>query len=926
MYVGFASRNNPLTAAFVLLSMALAFSPASAQSPELATNIRMQKVVQTAVQKLGGQIMILGSWVSGLKYGDPLLGGKSDCDMRLVCSKATSPEIALQEWKNARNTVEQLVRKEFGSKADDVLKVCNLYPPKQLMNGVEGAADALERFKELRQVPALSVTGNITKVTEEVAEGLYGRGASTWTQAYENTAGKLIYSVPVKTSDGKIINQVFRGAADITHLEEGVGLFTAGGMGNTSKQWITHAEDAIKTGAGDKVVKYLERLERDMAKARDLAGLGPTGKWRDEIRALVKQIKADPKAIGLVEGQVKTVLSRAEFAASVLSKMDNRSEGTKLVLSNLIKAADDGRQFASTIKEMAQKVPLDRVLTLLVSAITTYEVARGAGEEDTTRIVLGLADFTATLPAALLARFTNQLLESTKEGGYDMVAGSQQAFDLLDGIYTAAGRQTAEGSQYSIDQLVLKYREGDEEKLKGFVFGLCTKASDRQAGTATGAADTKVADAMHAKVYPVILRAWRNKRMLMMHEVNTLRNDYLNKGIQLVYAPVAAKVDAGTGKVDITFTINTMNGKPADELTKAREILTKLYGSGNYFVKVEDKWSPGGKVGANENQRICTFTNGGTFPVTVKRSLSIGGSGIPSSSYLATTVELRAGVDVEIGGFAVTLAPPTISGMGASLTASVSGLPLAVKKLGYRWNFNDLDSIPDKECPYPVQVWGDGLSPNFEMKSFHTYKKSRNYKVYLDLYDLTKGPFVDFMSRPIAKATVPVNLLQGPTEGNFDIRILLECVEPKKANMPPDWRVPSITTEVQSSGGFNFNKTWRDGGDSFDDFQYSIQGEGSFDPASGILSISMSWRRSRAYVGQTTSKKYNVTQSDTGIVKTTGTYKVSDYGDLNYKQTSSTGSFDSTITFAEPSEEPKVYQCSGGVSPDLIVFKFSRPK
>ncbi len=913
----------------VFLLTIFLMAPAEAQKAEVATNVRMQKIVQTAVQKLGCQVMILGSWVSGSKYGDPLLGGKSDHDMRLVLSKATNPAVALEEWKNAKNAVEQLVRKEFGDKADDVLKTCNLYPPKQLMDGVEDSADALDRFKKLGHVPGLSNTGKVTKVTEEMAEGLYGKGSQTWTQAYENSSGKLIYTSPVKTKEGKIVNKVFTGAADITHLEEGIGRYTTGGMGNTSKQWISHAEDAIKSGSGDKVVKYLERLERDMAKARELAGMEISGKWREEMHSLIKQLKADPKSISLMDDEVRKMLGRAEFTSSILSKMDNKSIGQKLVLSNLIKAADDGHEFASTIKEVAQSVPLDKVLDLVAAAVATYEVSSGAGEEDPTKVLLGLADFGASLPVSLVTRLTNEILESTKDKGYDLVANSQEAFDLLDGFYTATGRENAEGTQYSINQLVEKYREGDEEKLKSFVYGLCTKASDRQAGTATGATDTKVADSMHAKCYPIILRAWRSKRMLLMHKVDALRNSYIGKGIQLSYSPVPAKVEESTGNAEITVQINTLTGKLENELSNIRDILTTLYGTGNYFVKVEDKWSPKGREGANDNQRKHTFKNGGVYPITVKRTISIGGNGIPAGSYLNKELEMFAGVDIEVGGFGVAILPPTLSGLTASFTANVFSLPSAVKKLGYRWSFGDLNSVQDQESPYPVEVFRDGLAGNIVMTRTHTYKSNKVYSVNLALYDLTKGPYVEWVTRPIATARVPVDLNLKLNEGKCEIRILMSCRDPKDTEMPPDWRAPGIVTDVECSlggyGTFDFSKSWRDGGDSFDDFKYAIQGSGVINIATGIMNFNLNWSRSRAYIGNTTEHKYDVTQNDDGVMEITGTLKVLNSGNLNFTQTNSSGMYDSIITFAEAGKEPIVYQCSGSISKDSNL-RIARPE
>jgi hypothetical protein len=147
--------------------------------------------------------------------------------------------------------------------------------------------------------------------------------------------------------------------------------------------------------------------------------------------------------------------------------------------------------------------------------------------------------------------------------------------------------------------------------------------------------------------------------------------------------------------------------------------------------------------------------------------------------------------------------------------------------------------------------------------------------------------------------------------------------------MPPDWRAPGIVTDVECSlggyGTFDFSKSWRDGGDSFDDFKYAIQGSGVINIATGIMNFNLNWSRSRAYIGNTTEHKYDVTQNDDGVMEITGTLKVLNSGNLNFTQTNSSGMYDSIITFAEVGKEPIVYQCSGSISKDSNL-RIARPE
>ena len=83
----------------VCACLALLAPHAPAQAP---TNTRVMDVVKRTVGESGQSIIGLGSWVSGKKYGDPLKGGASDHDMRLLLPQGTKPEDALKQWQTVR--------------------------------------------------------------------------------------------------------------------------------------------------------------------------------------------------------------------------------------------------------------------------------------------------------------------------------------------------------------------------------------------------------------------------------------------------------------------------------------------------------------------------------------------------------------------------------------------------------------------------------------------------------------------------------------------------------------------------------------------------------------------------------------------------------------------------------------------------------
>ena len=131
--------------------------PSASATP--ATNDQIRAIIMSVVKETGVSIIGLGSWVSGKDYNDPLSGGKSDHDLRLLMPNGTSPQQATAEWNNIRQKIADKINKTFGNKSSMVLKSVNLYPPTQLMTGLADADDALEMFKRLKQVPSLGFTG-----------------------------------------------------------------------------------------------------------------------------------------------------------------------------------------------------------------------------------------------------------------------------------------------------------------------------------------------------------------------------------------------------------------------------------------------------------------------------------------------------------------------------------------------------------------------------------------------------------------------------------------------------------------------------------------------------------------------------------------------------------------------------------------------
>ncbi len=165
------------------------------------------------------------------------------------------------------------MRKEIRSNAkmlaNEFASRTNLYPPAQLMEGVTTEAQAAARFKKLGAPPTVLYENGeklSEKVFQETAEGIYGKGAKSFIQNYEDKAGKVWYK-DAKT--GKIRT----GFVDLVHLEEGYGKYTAEGVASNAQQWALKAEHAMEHGDYRSAFKYTRRIEKDLTKGTDLARL-----------------------------------------------------------------------------------------------------------------------------------------------------------------------------------------------------------------------------------------------------------------------------------------------------------------------------------------------------------------------------------------------------------------------------------------------------------------------------------------------------------------------------------------------------------------------------------------------------------------------------------------------------------------------------
>jgi hypothetical protein len=222
------------------------------------------------------------------------------------------------------------------------------------------------------------------------------------------------------------------------------------------------------------------------------------------------------------------------------------------------------------------------------------------------------------LSPALLLEVTTEILQAAEEGGYGLAASSQEAWDLMSGIYSAWGRADVDPDprrKLTLADLVANFQY--EHKLQAIVYAQCLRASCRDLGMATGQADRGVADAIFAKCWPVIRAAW-------LWERDCLTSEYLKLGSEVVHTPLLIYYKPAKPKAGQKFICEAISAdrKLGERLDRMREIIRILYGKGS-VIATNYYWTPAGtSAGDRDWQRAMSFPAKGTYLVKVKLEVS----------------------------------------------------------------------------------------------------------------------------------------------------------------------------------------------------------------------------------------------------------------------------------------------------------------
>jgi len=625
-------KNRPLlSAAAVFSTVALLFLVTSsgafaaiAEKDKLALEI-MNDAVRQTVKQTGTEAAGVGSWISQAKYKGPLTGGTSDHDMRVILTGETDEAKLVQKWKDFQGSLKENIRAAGRAKGlsqaeiDKLVGSTNVYPPNQVMAGVENADEAAARFKSLKAAPSLG---------SEPVEGLWGKGAKGYAQHYETKAGRHFF---IDQKSGRVV----AGATDLVHLEEGLDIFTTAGEVNKGNQWAQKALEKLDAEGAAKASKHVERLRQSLNKARSIERVGMRADYLDDIaRGAVK----DPAAI-------REAVERARRELSLLEKLSREANpGNRELLKGILNEnLGKWAKLRGTFWQYAGKVPTDKLLRglqLFGYYARTHYVAGMAAEDLRSGALAALPElgYIAGLAPGLAMDMAVCTLEAARAGAYNTVAGFQECTSLVEGISMVKGRES-EHKGMTIEQMAQRFPDTPDgrNRMMSFIWYQATNASYREQGGRM-VSDPNVARAVYDKCANEIVSRWREQRLAWIGEFNQHYRDYLrlvagNRPV-LTFSPSdeVPLRDQGGGKKAAVVTISASTAQNRDRMNgvfaKMKAALKALEGKGGdvlfasetYQLAVDGKW-----LGAeySPSSKTYTYRTLGSHSVALRHELSL---------------------------------------------------------------------------------------------------------------------------------------------------------------------------------------------------------------------------------------------------------------------------------------------------------------
>jgi hypothetical protein len=626
----------------------------------------------------GLQVIGQGSWLRGpaaktaqlsRSYADPLLGGTSDHDLRLVMQGEDGQ--LLSKWKSVRDQlaeglqnlfkgksaaeIEQMLIKNYGytveqaaaiarqgadNVAQVVLKSVNLYPPPQVMRNVVNDKTARALFTRAGAVPSLA---------GRIVEGVWGEGAPAMIQTFESQ-GRLFH-----VAGGK----VRAGFTDLVHMTEGYGKHTMGGYANMALQWADKAAEAIHERDAEAAAKYLSRLKNNLERARAKGNLG-AGVLDDALRELDTLIAQAKGGAALFENpRLAAFLKEARLNSRLLGELARNPGPMDRQIIEAILGRSSGRmaRFGEAMREVWAKADnwtiFERGLQGAFIAWSVMSVSDTWGEKGMEQALrqagADVAFFVAAVPG-LMSVMTNMVLDSAKDAGYELAISPQHYDDFLAGISSVKGYQGETGINRTIDQLTMEFcSRGEIERFverQAMAISQLKFTGAPQDSDATQRSREAIRLALIKKMTPLVYREWlrgRKQRMTEAIDLELALDDAFNQIVFRAVVPaVVIEEGQGSGSAELAVQTNADWGPIEATLAKIEAGIEALGGRNQMASgltkavqcdhSVRLVWTQGGRkleqsstrsIGSVFTPQSFTFTAIGPQTVTAEFTLEL---------------------------------------------------------------------------------------------------------------------------------------------------------------------------------------------------------------------------------------------------------------------------------------------------------------
>jgi hypothetical protein len=519
----------------------------------LAKNPSLQIIGQGSWLKTPAELARKGGSISRL-YADPLLGGTSDHDLRLVMNMkegkngltpAQVEELA-SRWKDVqkglKEGIEEIFNKadpktiekilvQYGFNAEQaaaiskngasevvakILKSVNLYSPPQLIRGIVDEKTAAATFKRLGSIPNLG---------GRVIEGVWGEGAEAAIQEFES-GGRLFY----RASDG-----VLRaGFVDLVHMAEGYGRYSLGGAANMSMQWAEKAAEALNEGDPKLLAKYLKRLKStfELAAKKGNLGSGAMSETFSQLETFIAQAESEGAALEKVG--LQKFLRNARMEASLLGELARNPGSTdRQIIMAILDASSSssrwgkvGEWFRNVWETADNMVMFERALQGTFLVFSVWQVSGTWGEkgmEQALRQAGVEGVMMASLPVGAVLLLTNHMLDQAKDTGYNLAVKPQEWSEFLAGISSVKGYEGETSLNRSIEELAVKQASTEEVKRTvELQADNISKLKDTGSGMpdsdATAASREAIKEKLITKMTPIVLAEWLTARKRIIAE------------------------------------------------------------------------------------------------------------------------------------------------------------------------------------------------------------------------------------------------------------------------------------------------------------------------------------------------------------------------------------------------------------------------